>query len=839
MDDVPTLLSRLPMPEDATPDLVLERFLEHVTATGLSLYPAQEEAILELFSGKNVILNTPTGSGKSLVALALQALAVSEDRRCFYTSPIKALVSEKFFALARDLGPDNVGMMTGDATINHDAPVICCTAEILSNIALREGDRADVDYAVLDEFHYYSDRDRGVAWQVPLLCLPQTRFLLMSATLGDTAFFERALTDLNGMETVTVRSNDRPVPLHFEYRETPLHETIADLTKRGRIPAYVVGFTQRAAAEEAQNLMSVDICTKEEKRAIHEALVGAHFTSPYGKEMQKYLRHGIGVHHAGLLPRYRLLVEKLAQKGLLKLICGTDTLGVGVNIPIRTVLFTKLCKYDGEKTAILSVRDFQQISGRAGRKGFDDEGTVAVQAPEHVIENLKLDAKAGNDPAKKRKIVRKKPPEKGYVHWDRSTFERLMTSPPEPLVSRFQISHSMLLEVLAREEGGCRAMKDLVRDCHETKHGKKQLARTGKQLFRSLVEGGIITFPPPGERGLRISADLGEDFSMNQTLALYLLDTVEKLDPVSPTYALDVVTLVESILEDPDLILLRQLDRLKTETLAELKAKGVEYEDRMEELSKLEYPKPMRDLIYDSFNAFARKHPWVGQENIRPKSVAREMYEQYLSFADYIKEYDLHRSEGLLLRYLSDVYKTLAQTVPSAAKTEEVQDIAAYLGGIVRTVDASLLEEWEKMRDPARLLQPKAPVEEKEEPHLLDPFRDRRAFMAVVRGDMFRLVRAIAKGDFAYAAEIAGLPAGEVEALAKPYVEEHGVPRTDSLARSPTATRVLSENEAVMRLEHLLYDEEGSTGWALSGEIDLLRSRDEGKAVFRLERIST
>ncbi len=474
------LADRLPPPDgELLSDDLLERFLDYVADKRLSLYPAQEEAMLELLGGKNVILATPTGSGKSLVAAFLHFVAVAEGKKSYYTAPIKALVNEKFFALSRDFGPEHVGMMTGDATVNPDALIICCTAEILANKALREGASANVDYVVMDEFHYYADKDRGVAWQIPLLTMPRASFLLMSATIGPTERFEERLTKLTGRATATVRSSERPVPLDFEYRETQLHETILDLIRQDKAPIYVVNFTQRAAAEEAQNLMSTDFCTKEQKKAIQEALVGARFDSPYGKDVQRFVRHGIGLHHAGLLPKYRLLVEKLAQKGHLKLICGTDTLGVGVNIPIRTVLFTKLCKYDGEKTAILSVRDFQQISGRAGRKGFDDRGTVVVQAPEHVIENLRLEAKAGNDPAKKRKIVRKRPPERGYVHWDRTTFDRLVSSAPEPLVSRFSISHGMLLNVLERPRGGCKAMVKLVRDCHDTPYQKREHRKHG------------------------------------------------------------------------------------------------------------------------------------------------------------------------------------------------------------------------------------------------------------------------------------------------------------------------------------------------------------------------
>ncbi len=823
-----------PRPEDVRAEDVLSRFLLYVKERGLSLYPAQEEAILEIVSGKNVILSTPTGSGKSLVATAMHFLAMAERRRSFYTCPIKALASEKFFALCEDFGPDNVGMMTGDATVNRDAPIICCTAEILANMALGDGADADVDYVVMDEFHYYADRERGVAWQVPLLTLPNARFLLMSATLGPTERFEQALTDLTGAETAVVRSAERPVPLDFEYRETPLHETLVDLVRTGRAPVYMVCFTQRAAAEEAQNLMSLDFSTKDEKKAIAAALQGTRFDSPYGKELQKFVRHGIGLHHAGLLPKYRRVVERLAQRGHLKVICGTDTLGVGVNIPIRTVLFTKLCKYDGEKTAILSVRDFQQIAGRAGRKGFDERGSVVAQAPEHVIENLRLEAKAAADPAKRRKMVKKKPPDKGYVHWDRSTFERLRTSPPEPLVSRFQVSHGMLLHVLSRGRGGCRAMARLIKDSHERPAQQRIVARTAMQMFRSLVDAGIVELGP--DRGVVVNADLQDDFSLNHALSLYLFQVMDLLDRELPTHALDLLTLVESILENPDLVLFRQLDKLKQEKLAELKAQGVEYDERIEALEKLEYPKPNRDFIYDTFNAFARQHPWVGTENIRPKSIAREMFETFQSFPEYVKEYGLERGEGVLLRYLSDVYKTLVQSVPEPEKTAEVDDVITYFAAIVRSVDSSLLDEWERLRGGAA----PAPALPAEAPGEADVTRNPKEFLVLVRNVIFAAVRALSRKDYALA--VSALQPGDwtaerLEARFASFWAEHAAIRVDPKARVPANTRVVSRSDEQWRVQQIILDEEEANDWALDFAVDMDASREAGRPVLVLSDV--
>ncbi len=849
------LAAKLPPPDEyVSTDDVFGRFVDYVTAKNLSLYPAQEDALLEILAGRNVILNTPTGSGKSLVATAMIFKAMCEGKRSVYTCPIKALVNEKFFALCDDFGPDNVGMLTGDASINRDAPILCCTAEILANMCLRQGHWAPVDYVIMDEFHYYADKERGVAWQIPLLVLSSGTFLLMSATFGNTAFFEAELTKLTGKPTAVVRSTKRPVPLDFEYRETPLHETVADLVKRFRHPVYIVNFTQRGAAEEAQNLMSVDFCTRDEKKAIAEALRDVSFDSPYGKEVQKFVRHGVGIHHAGLLPRYRLLVERLAQQGHLKIICGTDTLGVGVNIPIRTVLFTKLCKFDGEKTAILTVRDFQQIAGRAGRKGYDDQGWVVAQAPEHVIENLALEKKAGGDPAKLRKIVRRKPPERGYVHWDKATFERLVGAQPEPLVSRFKVTHSMVLSVIQREgrlHDGCRGLARIIRASHGTPVERRRHGQHAWTLFKSLIGAGVVRKVPrddgQGER-FEVSTELQVDFSLHNTLALWLLDTLPKLDPESPDHALDVLTMVEATVENPEIILQKQLDRIKTEAMAEMKAQGVEFEKRIEALEQLEYPKPHREFIYATFNEFTQKHPWVGEENIRPKSVAREMFETYASFADYIKEYDLHRSEGVLLRYLSDVYKFLVQSVPIAARSPEVYEVINYFRTMVRDVDSSLVDEWEALHadpddefvDVTTRKKPEAPPPPK------DITANERAFKAAIRRAMFSFIRAVANRDWLTAARLVDHREGEdpwtpqqIEQAMAPFYEEHATLRVDHPARAPGNTLIDTNPDGTWRIRQVMVDSEEHNDWVVEAAVDLSLSRAKDRAVIHLDRIGT
>lgn len=839
---MPASLDPSTLADPSSNDEILSVFLDWLIETGIEPYDHQEQAILELFSGNNVILNTPTGSGKSLVAMALQFRAICQGRRSYYTVPIKALANEKFLSLCRVFGPEKVGMITGDATVNPGAPVICCTAEILANMALREGVMARVDDVIMDEFHYYSDASRGFAWQTPLLTMPQARFLLMSATLGETAFFEETITALTNTPTVLVKSEQRPVPLEFEYSETPLEEKISELVEQGKAPVYLVHFTQLACAGTAQNLMSSNFCTREEKQTIAEVLENANFRSPYGKEISKLLRHGIGIHHAGLLPKYRVLVEKLAQRGLLKVVCGTDTLGVGVNVPIRTVMFTQLFKYDGSSTKTLAVRDFKQIAGRAGRRGFDTIGTVVCQAPEHVIENLRLEQKAVK--SGKKSFVKRKPPEKGYVNWDEKSFRRLIDAPPEKLTSSFQIQHSMLLNVLGREhEDGCEALRKLIKECHEPPNKKKAHRKRAFQIFRGLVEGDILRIVPKAERNgpakVALNIALQEDFSMNQALGLWLLEAIPQLDASAPDHALNVLSLIEAILENPEVVLRKQVDLLKGELIAQLKNDGVEFEKRMEMLEEVEWPKPGKDFIYDTYNAYVAQRPWMKEANVRPKSIAREMFEHWQSFEDYVKTYGLERSEAVLLRHLSEVYKVLSQTVPPALKTEDLIEAECFFEDILRGVDSSLLEEWEKLRNPDYVPEEEKPVAERKAVAFT---RNKPAFMRSLRNAVFDLVKALSRED---GAAILGMiePADadgaawnrqRIDALLDGYFAGHERIRLDPEARAAKHTRISEEAPRKWIVEQVLVDPEELNDWILRIAVDLDRCDAEQSVVLTM-----
>lgn len=830
-----TLIDQLP--SDADPDALFEAFSTWAQGEGISLYPAQEEALIEVVSGANVILSTPTGSGKSLVAAGAHFAALARDEVTFYTAPIKALVSEKFFDLCKLFGTENVGMLTGDASVNPDAPVICCTAEVLASIALRDGKDADVGQVVMDEFHFYAEPDRGWAWQIPLLELPQAQFLLMSATLGDVSRFEEDLTRRTGRPTAVVRSASRPVPLSYEYRSTPLTETLTELLETRQSPVYIVHFTQAAAVERAQALMSINMCTRAEKDAIADLIGNFRFTTTFGRNLSRYVRHGIGVHHAGMLPKYRRLVEKLAQAGLLKVICGTDTLGVGVNVPIRTVLFTALTKYDGQRVRVLRAREFHQIAGRAGRAGFDTAGFVEAQAPEYVIENEKALAKAGDDPKKRRKVVRKKAPE-GFVGWSQATFEKLIASDPEPLTSRFRVTHAMLLSVIARPGNAFEAMRSLLEDNHEDRRSQLRHIRRAIAIYRSLLAGGVVerlAEPDAEGRIVRLTVDLQQDFALNQPLSTFALASFELLDPESPSYALDMVSVVESTLDDPRQILAAQQNKARGDAVAAMKADGVEYEERMERLQDVSYPKPMEEVLLHAYGVYRKSHPWVGDHPLSPKSVVRDMYERAMTFSEFTSYYELARTEGIVLRYLAGAYKALEHTVPDDLKSEDFQDLTAWLGELVRQVDSSLLDEWEQLANPEE----ETAEEAAERADQVKPVTaNARAFRVLVRNALFRRVELAALEKYHQLGELDAESGWDADTWADAmdaYWDEYDDLGTGPDARGPKLLQIEEQPEhGLWRVRQTFADPNGDHGWGISAEVDLAASDSEGRAVIRL-----
>ncbi len=844
MTDIPPfspLLAKITQPDQ---DTLLDLFLEYVSGLGLELYQAQEEAVLELFDHHHVILNTPTGSGKSLVAMALAFMAMAEKRRYFYTCPIKALVNEKFFALCDAFGAQNVGLMTGDGAVNGEAPLICCTAEVLSNMAIAQR-AADIAYVVMDEFHFYGDKERGAAWHIPLITMDKCLFLLMSATLGDTDNIAGALESFSGRKVAKVTGGERPVPLNFSYEELTYTEAVMRLLEENKAPIYLVNFTQKHCGERAQGLTSLPLIDKETRKKLNEDLAAARFDTPYGKELKRFLQAGVGVHHAGLLPKYRFLVEKLAQKGFLKVVSGTDSLGVGVNIPIRTVLFSQLCKYDGTKSALLTARQFHQIAGRAGRRGFDDTGYVVAIAPEHIVENRRIEAKIVKDPHLKNKLVKKTPPKFGYVPWDEEFFKKIMAAPPEPLAPVLNIDHAMVLSAI--QSGGSLGYGHLIaiiRGSHLTKGQQHFQVKRAAILAKSLIEAEVvqITADPanPLAKVLAVRPDFQEDFSLNQTLSLFLVKAAELFNPESEQYALDMLSLVEAICENPEQILTRQLDKIKSELMNQMKAEGVPYEERIERLNEVEYEKPNAEALYAAFNEFRHHHPWTAGNTVQPKSIARDLFERSMDFNYYVDYYGLERQEGLLLRYLSEVVKTAEQNIPQKYIDERLAELIAYLRTLVRRVDSTLLDEWAERLEPDKRPQRQA---EKAPPKPVDIAKNRQEFFRRLKAEVRILLTAIAKND--YEGVLLALRPGsapfknenEFKDFMAPYYAEYSEINCIRKALLSEFTTISEAGPRLWAISQVLLDKEGATEFALSLKVDLNGPYEADLPVIELKEL--
>ena len=819
------------------PSEALEVFLGWVESRGLELWPHQEDALMNLAVGDSVILGTPTGSGKSMVALGLCFMALATGRTAYYTAPIKALVNEKFFAMVDILGRENVGMITGDTTINTDAPVICCTAEILANQALREGATSKVGCVAMDEFHFYADPDRGWAWQVPLLTLPRAQFLLMSATLGDVSSIAADLQERTGRPVDVIADAPRPVPLSYEYSLEPLEATVELALREGDAPLYLVHFSQDAALASAQSLASYGVATKEQREAVKQAMKGTRFTTAFGKILQRLLGCGVGVHHAGMLPRYRLLVEKLAQQGLLPVICGTDTLGVGINVPIHTVVFTQLTKFDGHHMRRLRAREFRQIAGRAGRSGFDTEGLVIALAPEHEIENHRAQVKAAGDPKKLRKLKKKQPPE-GFVSWDEKTFTHLVEKAPEKLTPRMRITHSMVLAVVSRGGDARAAVRQLIADSAQEPQEKAALTARADEIVATHIEAGVVErregAGPDGADEYLLTVDLPEDFTLDQPLSPFLLAALDLLDRDDPDYALDVISLVEATLENPRQVLRAQERKAKDAALAEMKADGVEYEERLERLADVTYPRPLEDLLDHAFGLYCQTVPWARDFELEPKSVLRDMVETVSDFKTYVGRYGIAKSEGTLLRYLSDAFRVLDRTIPPTARDERLQDVVAWLGFLVRTTDSSLVDEWAasgELPDAAPPVDADAVV------------ADRRGLRVLVRNALFARVRLASQGragDLGRLDGEWGFGERRWQDALDAYFDAHETIGIDADARSAAYLEIDESPERAERLwrvRQVFADEAGDRDFQIVAAVDLDATQEAGEAVFRDYRV--
>ena len=828
-------LAELLPPHGSDQSLVLDAFAAWAQESGRPLYPHQEEAALALAAGDHVVLATPTGSGKSLVAVAGVLLALNEGRRAVWTAPIKALVAEKFFDLVDLLGAQHVGLATGDAAINLDAPVLVCTAEVLANNALALGSASDFGFACLDEFHYYADPERGWAWQVPLLELTNCQMLLASATLGDMAAITLDLHQRSGRGVTEVTSVDRPTPLYHQWRMTSVADSVLDAVRDGLSPVYVVHANQASAIERAQALVSTNVTTRPQREAIAAAMAGVKMGRGFGDTLDRLVRNGVGVHHAGMLPRYRRLVERLAGEGLLPVICGTDTLGVGVNIPIRTVLMTALTKFDGTRVRQFSVREFHQLAGRAGRPGFDPDGHVWVQAPDHVIETARALSKAGDDPKARRKATRAKVPE-GFVNYDEAAMNRIIAARPEPLTSRFRVTADLVAGVLRRPDGPA-ALKHLLRTNHDAPARRRQHQKRAIAVYRSLEAAGVAERQRDAHGrclGVRVGSlvegtDERAALRFSAPLTPFAIEVIATFDRDDPAYLLDVVSVIESVLDDPRQILYAQQNAAKGAAVARLKAEGMPYEERMEQLETITWPRPLAELLDDCFHAYHQHHPWIA-ESPAPKSILREMLEGGDTFATFVRRYRLERSEGLVLRYLTDSWRTLDRSLPDDVYTDALEDIVAWLGQLIRATDATLLDEWALLAGkPAHEhLAPEAPDVGRAGPP--------PAWRTAVRTAAFGWVELLARRSYAPLADRSGWSAERLAEAMRPYWSEYVAIGIDSDARSASHFSLTEEPERWVITQQLV-DPDGDGEWRFVATVDLAAAEAEGAPTIQLQRL--
>ena len=394
----------------------------------------------------------------------------------------------------------------------------------------------------------------------------------------------------------------------------------------------------------------------------------------------------------------------------------------------------------------------------------------------------------------------------------------------------------MLLNVISRPGDAFQAMKHLLTDNHEDRAAQRKHISRAIAVYRALLAGGVVerlAEPDPEGRWVRLTVDLQDDFALNQPLSPLALAAIELLDRTSPEYPLDVLSVIESTLDNPRQVLSAQQFRARGEAVAAMKAEGIEYGERMDLLESVTYPQPLADVLEGAYNIYKRGHPWVADHELSPKSVARDLFERAMTFAEYINFYGLARSEGLVLRYLADAYKAMRQTVPEEAKTEELTDLIEWLGELVRQIDSSLIDEWERLRNP---------IEEAEHLAADKPpavTGNKRAFRVLVRNAMFRRVELAALrrwDDLGELDEEAGWDADAWADALEPYFDQHDEIGTGANARGP-AMLIIDEQPGSWSVRQIFDDPEGDHDWGFSATVDLAASDEAGIAVITVTSV--
>ncbi len=705
-------------------DIELAFYEKFLWGRGIEPYPVQEQAIRHIVAGTSVLVTVPTGTGKTLMAKAALQAAVMRGERAIYTTPLRALTEEKYRELCADFGDENVGFATGDYKVNREAPIQVEVAEILWNRVVGDKSVCPAEVVVMDEGHYFNDPERGYVWEQSIIGLdPRSQLVILSATVGRPDRFCQWASLTRRVPMELVESRERKVPLVHDFREEPLIDTVRELAHKGDVPAIVFVFGREQCFEVARLLKSCRRFTTDEEKAKVEALCDeALLPGGVANELRPLFSHGIGIHHAGILPRYKQLVEQLALERLIKFVVSTETIAAGINLPARTVVFPSLRKFIKNEPRMVTAAEYHQMAGRAGRPQFDDRGLAITLAPEEIVSELKKELRdAAKRPAydegKVRKSVynkaRSEAQRKGDIIWTPESHAELVRGEPAELRSKTKITTEQVLAIglpdlatTALPGAGFVAPK------------KTELAERMAEAEASLPPSmrlDIVTMidnlllEDRERRGLhKTLAQLVDNLRAIEVIdqhgtqvAGMMIRQLQGMDGLFIWYALynhdlDYVELRQLVefLVDHDIIQ-RQLDRKEEDKkrewvkarLRELRLENPQltWDDVVAEWER-EHPRPLTKVeeVFQAFSA-AVPHPEL-HGGKKPKNVWATMEDSGMSFLEFVAAEGLQHEEGNLFSYLVRVMN-FANKLGEASHLDQLCDLSDRVRALLARID--------------------------------------------------------------------------------------------------------------------------------------------------------
>lgn len=699
-----------------TADLELEFYEKFFIARGLEPYPVQEQAFDHIFAGRSVLVTVPTGTGKTVIGKAAIHKALALGQKAIYTSPLRALTEEKYRELCEDFGADRVGFATGDYKVNPEAPVQVVVAEILWNRIFGERAGRLADVVVMDEAHYFNDPERGYVWEQSIIGMdPRTQLVLLSATVGDPQQFCAWVYSVRRVEMELVQSHERRVPLYHEYREAYLIEVVRELYDKGDWPAIIFSFSRDQCFEWARLLRSCPRFTTDEERARIEAACDEELLQGgLAKELRALLVHGIGVHHAGILPRYKQLVERLTLERLCKFVVSTETISAGINLPAKRVVFPALRKFIKGKPRLVTSAEYHQMAGRAGRPQFDKEGIAIALAPEGVVQELRKELKElqkrGRAPSeieteRLRKAcyarARSQAQAAGDVTWDRETHRKLVEGKPAALASKTKVTPEQILAIGLPDlqapppPDGTRLppyldlhMRSVIDHLLLDERSKAEARRTLDMIIDNLKALGVLD-----EHGRQIAGKMINRLrGIDGPFVYYLL--------MNRDVGYELARELVEFLVDHDVIhriLGREGDEKRREWIHKrLRERRrdepmVTWEDVEEEYERT-FPRELSEVekVHQEFVA-GLPHPELHGGKVQ-KTIWKKMEEENLSFLEFVSQNGLEHEEGNLFTYLARVMK-FARMLHEATTLDEFHELEVRVRRRLSAIDERVLEE--------------------------------------------------------------------------------------------------------------------------------------------------